>query len=239
MTRRPFWVRSAVADGGSLLGEGWTVRTLKKDFPGYMGVVSAYVSTLEAGCIPHEIHHHDDEEIFVLLNGELDLLTPDGTHHLGTGSIVYHPPGQQHTIRGASAERAEFLVFKWLRPGLARARSADRALVSDASGRSPWSEAGGIRRHRAWEPHPLAAGGTLVADIIEIPAQTGYPVHAHDHDLLLVLLQGQLCGVGHTTQAPAVVYYPAGTPHGASPSNPDPIHLIAFEFHRPPAAPWL
>ena len=67
------------------------------------------------------------------------------------------------------------------------------------------------------ENQPLANGGRLVVDAIRLTPQTGFPLHSHEHDLMLVLLRGQMHGLGHITSAPAVIYYPAGTPHGLEP----------------------
>ncbi len=69
--------------------------------------------------------------------------------------------------------------------------------------------------------------------------KTGYPVHSHDYDLLLVLTHGRLEGLGHLSEAPAVIYYPAGTPHGAAPTGVELTRMIAFEFHPPEVMPWF
>jgi len=235
--RRPFWTRSAATDMAMTREDGWSYRVLKHGFPGCMGTLGAYVLTLDPGCVPHPVHNHGEEEILIPLAGAVDVLQsgPD-VIRLSPGTLLFHPTGHQHTHRGASAQPAEFVVLKWSVPGLTAVPPDNVAFFAETdTGPEAWVERGGIRRRRVWERVPLAAGGHCEAEVIEMSPETGYPVHSHEHDLCLVLTQGRLAGLGHLSVAPAVIYYPAGTPHGAAPTNPEPLRMIAIEFHRPDA----
>lgn len=234
MTRRPFWVRSVSA--GPVVGEAsnWIIRTLVKDRPAAMGSFSAYLSLLAAGHIPHGMHAHDEEEIIVLLLGHLDVHTPHLSRRIGPGSFFFHSPGDEHTHRSVGPESAVFLVFKWRSWEFAANTQPEAALpLFDADDLKAWPDRAGIHRQRVCEGLSLANGGMLVADAIRIAPRTGYPAHSHDHDLMLILLRGQMNALGHVTSAPAVVYYPAGTPHALSALRQDPIDMLAFEFHQP------
>jgi quercetin dioxygenase-like cupin family protein len=239
--RRPFWSRSAVSDVAMVRHDGWAYRVLKWEFPGTMGILSAYVVTLDSGCSPHVVHNHLEEEIVVPLTGSVDIVLPgSATRPIGTRNMTFHAHGNQHTYRGGSEQEGHFVVLKWLVPGLTDLPPDNVVLVTDIDTDSgDWTESGGIRRRRIWDKVPLAAGGHLTAEEVEMAPKTGYPVHTHEHDLLLVLTHGQLTGLGHVTDAPAVIYYPAGTPHGAAASSLDVIRMFAFEFHPAKSMPWL
>ena len=235
MIKRRFWVRSAPSQWREGLSGPWIIRGLIGNYPGYMGQISAFVSSLEGGHFPHRLEAHDEEELLVNLSGGLEWLTGERTYQLGPGAVVHVPPQDRHRIRAIGPEPAEFLVFKWTWQNLLGTRPDATTFILEGHGFDRASDQTGIHRRRVCENQPLANGGRLIVDAIRITPQTGYPLHAHEHDLMLVLLSGQMHGLGHITSAPAVIYYPAGTMHGLQPVSADPIEMIAFEFHRPPA----
>jgi quercetin dioxygenase-like cupin family protein len=213
------------------------IRGLMGDYPGYMGQMSVFVSNLEVGHVPHDIHAHDHEEIIVNLSGCLEWLTDEETHRLGPGGFAHVPPQSQHTIQAVGLESAEFLIFKWTWQNTTGTKPNATTFVLEGHGFDRAGDQAAIHRRRVCENQPLANGGRLVVETLRLSPQTAYPSHSHDHDLMLVLLGGRMHGLGHTTSAPAVVYYPAGTMHGLEPLSPDPTEMIAFEFHRPASAP--
>lgn len=234
MIKRRFWVRSASPQLAEGMTSGWTIKGLMGNYPGYMGQISAYHSVLSAGHMPHEINAHDEEELIVMLSGRLDVLTPARSHRIGPGGFVHLPPRDLHAVRSAGPESTGFLVFKWTWQNAARTRPEATPFLFDGDGFDRLTDQGGIQRRRVCESQPLANGGRLVVETIRLAPHVGYSAHSHDHDLMLILLRGHMHALGHITCGPAIVYYPAGTPHGLAPLSPDPIEMIAFEFHRPP-----
>jgi quercetin dioxygenase-like cupin family protein len=233
MSKRYFWIRSASPRWSEGLTPPWMIQGLIGDYPGYMGRMSVFVSALESRHIPHPLETHDQEEMLVNLSGGLDLLAGERTHRLGPGGFVHVPPGVRHRVQAVGPEPSEFLVFKWTWQNVLGANPNATTFVLEGHGLDRADDQAGIYRRRVCENQPLANGGRMVIETFRVPPQTGYPLHSHDHDLMFVLLGGQMHGLGHTTSAPAVIYYPAGTMHGLQPVNQDPIEMIAFEFHRP------
>ncbi len=233
MNKRRFWIRSASPEWAEGMTSPWTIKTLMGNYPGYMGQISAYHSVLSAGHMPHEINAHDEEELIVILSGELDVLTPERSHRIVPGGFAHLPPRDLHAVRSAGPESTGFLVFKWTWQNAAHTRPDATPFLFDGDELASRVDQDGIHRRRVCESQPLANGGRLVAETIRLAPQVGYPAHSHDHDLMLILLRGHMHALGHLTCAPAIVYYPAGTPHGLAPLSPDPIEMIAFEFHRP------
>jgi mannose-6-phosphate isomerase-like protein (cupin superfamily) len=231
MMERRFWVRSLSSELAADATSPWTIRGLIEKYPGAMGRMSAFHMALVAGHQPHPIQVHDEEELLINLSGELELLTPERTHRMGPGGFAFLPPGDPHMARAVGPEFAVFLVLKWTWQN-PQARPVARTLVLHGHEFDRVTDQGGIYRRRMCEDQPLANGGRLVVEAIRMMPRTGFPVHVHDdHDLMLVLLRGQMHGLGHVTSAPAVIYYSAKTPHGLEPLNPDVVEMIAFEFH--------
>lgn len=230
-----FWVRSLPQRGVEEPETGWSIRPLLKYYRGLMGSLCVYDSLLGVNQIPHELHSHMDAEIIVLLSGCLDIIGPENRVRVcGAGSFFHHPPGDWHTLQSVGPEAARFLVFKWSRDVPRQEVVNASTLIFDARSWQPANEQPGIQRYRPSEAQPLENRGRLVTEVIRIAPDTGYPPHTHDHDLMLILLRGQMRGLGHDTSAPAIIYYPAGMPHALAPLSPEPIDLLAFEFHARP-----
>lgn len=64
--------------------------------------------------VPPHSHAHDDE-VFVMLEGELTVIGPEGEVHIGPGAIVELPRDVPHSFRNASDAPARLLVM--LLPG--------------------------------------------------------------------------------------------------------------------------
>jgi mannose-6-phosphate isomerase-like protein (cupin superfamily) len=56
-------------------------------------------------------HRHDFEEMFFMLEGELDVTFRDEVHHIGPGQSINIPANAPHGFRVASARPARFLCF--------------------------------------------------------------------------------------------------------------------------------
>jgi len=54
-------------------------------------------------------HRHDFEELFYILEGELDVTFRDETHRIGPGQSINIPANAPHVFRVASATPARFL----------------------------------------------------------------------------------------------------------------------------------
>lgn len=230
MEQRHFWARS-IPPRQDLDGTGWTIKPLIRESPGFMGSLSIYYSTLAPGVIPHDIHQHPQEEIEVLLSGELEVVTPGQSTRIGPGSFHYQPAGHPHTIRGVGDESARFILMRWRPSPPEGTVTPSGSLVFDAATMAPWGQRPGIQQQQLSPPLTLANGTRLIVYANHWPAQTGYPVHADPFDVLAILLRGRLSGIAHDTRAPAVIFYPAGVAHGVAPVEDGPSLALYFQFY--------
>lgn len=60
------------------------------------------------------LHHHDNEQWLVMLNGELELTIDDDTFTARTGDLVIFQPGSSHGAVGVGPEGAEY--YEWFAP---------------------------------------------------------------------------------------------------------------------------
>ena len=177
---------------------------------------SAHVSALAPGAIPHPPHTHEDEEILMLLAGEVDIIVPeasvtggDGRLHLRPGQFAYYPSSFPHTLQTTSPDAANYLMFRWSNPKARKDSDELRFGVFD-----PWGVAS-VGRAQSAGPAPTAGGKTDTSDesggslayrrvfegptsflprfhchVSTLAAGGGYPAHADPYDLAIVLLEG-------------------------------------------------
>lgn len=75
--------------------------------------LGASIYELEPGCVGSPLHvHHANEELLLVLGGELTLRGPNGTHILPAGAVVAFPRGQAgaHSLTNRSDAPVRYLV---------------------------------------------------------------------------------------------------------------------------------
>jgi uncharacterized cupin superfamily protein len=69
-----------------------------------------------AQAVPYHAHHAN-EELLIVLDGELELRTPEGTRTVRRGDLVGFPtgPAGAHRLRNVSEARARYLLISTMR----------------------------------------------------------------------------------------------------------------------------
>ena len=57
-----------------------------------------------------DLHDHEAEEVYVIQAGTGEMLTDDGTRHVGPGDFVYLPPWARHGIVNTGTEMLTVLL---------------------------------------------------------------------------------------------------------------------------------
>jgi quercetin dioxygenase-like cupin family protein len=93
-----------------------------------MADLACHMSALKKGECPHPPHRHNEEEILLVLDGQVEIPLPDlassavpgegdsaGTPsiRLNAGEFVYYPSYFAHTLTAVSDDPARYLMFKW------------------------------------------------------------------------------------------------------------------------------
>lgn len=199
--------------------------------------LSCHVSVLTQGHCPHPPHKHREEEILLLLTGEVDLTLPGapartgaGRTRLRPGQFVYYPADFAHTLTTASAEPANYLMFKW-HNGVAAATKPlafDRFDAADTLENSEIPQ--GFRWHLVFEG-PTAWLRKLQCHVSTLTPGAGYESHIDAHDVAIVVLEGEVATLNERARPHSVIFYPAGEPHGMYNSGSSTAKYIVFEFH--------
>ena len=75
------------------------------------GAISAIENTLPAGWEGPPLHHHDFDEAFYVLEGELTFQLGDARTTVGPGGLAFAPRGVVHTLANFAGAPARYLLL--------------------------------------------------------------------------------------------------------------------------------
>jgi quercetin dioxygenase-like cupin family protein len=207
--------------------------------------VTAHASVLLAGHCPHPPHQHKEEEILILLSGSIDLVLPAQSGgpsvRLQPGQGVYYPALFSHTLISLGPEPAEYLMFKWSAHRSGSVRPLDhvvfdtRPVWTDEGGRAEGSGTKGYHASVLFEG-PTTFLRKLHAHLTSLAPGAGYQPHADAHDVLVLVLDGEVETLQRRLTPFHFAYSAAGELHGMRNPTDRPARYLVFEFH--PLGPW-
>lgn len=217
---------------------GWRTRHQFRGRTAVVADLSCHVSALDPGRCPHLPHQHPEEEILVVLDGEVEVVLPGldsgpegGCRRLRAGQFAYYPAGFYHSLVATSQQPACYLMLKWfsdpsaygppLGPGVFTAfgRGAHEVRGSD-----------GCTTTHVFEG-PTAWLSSLHCHATVLEPGAGYPPHADPYDVVIVVLEGEVETLGLPVPSRGVIFCAAGEPHGMNNPGSTPARYLVFELH--------
>ena len=200
--------------------------------------LSCHASVLTYGQCPHSPHRHREEELLLLLGGEVDLILPDDEQvfnenhrrRLKPGQFVYYPSYFAHTLQTMSEEPANYLMFKWY----SDSKKNDSALGFGHFNMLDSVKGSGIKD--GFYPRLVFEGSTTYLQKLQchtttLTPQAGYEPHIDPYDVAIIILEGEVKTLGKHARPNDVIFYAAGEPHGMRNPGEDLAKYIVFEFH--------
>ncbi|MBN1319911.1 MAG: cupin domain-containing protein [Thermoleophilia bacterium] len=201
--------------------------------------LSCHASVLTEGSCPHPPHRHDDEEILMVLAGEVDLLLPDVRSRDGSertrlrpGQFVYYPANFAHTLQTTSEAPADYLMFRWSARSK-RGRSPLPHRLFSPLDPEPRSE----EQVQGFSTRLVFEGSTEYLHKLQCHASTlsagqGYDTHIDKYDVAIAVLEGEVETLGERVVPHGVIMYAAGEPHGMYNPGRTTARYLVFEFHH-------
>jgi mannose-6-phosphate isomerase-like protein (cupin superfamily) len=207
-------------------------------FPGYTMQLLAHPesatfinSRVAAGGHAADRHIHDADQIYFVVEGEMQVELGESRHVAGVGSLVYIPAGLPHRNwnPGPGTEFHFEIIVPSARPGVPLMTlvdtSAERAagvrdgyVVTAAAPSGP--EATSRRLTASLRRLTASPSRADVSICDEPPDSPAAGLHTHDFDQFYYLLRGSLSvRVGETEHVAGertLVMLPAGIPHGSA-----------------------
>ena len=199
--------------------------------------LACHVSVLINGHTPHPPHTHQEEELLLLLEGEVDLIFPGDPSadelqktRLKTHEFVYYPAGFAHTLESVGKLPAQYLMIKWH----GREMKTDTPLSYRIHGMiNPVADTTGTG---GFHPQVIFEGPTSYLKKLQCHSSllspgAGYAPHADPYDVFIIVLEGELETLGARATPYDVIFYQAGVPHGMRNPGESAAQYLVFEFH--------
>ncbi|MGZ4928761.1 MAG: cupin domain-containing protein [Halobacteriota archaeon] len=219
-------------------GENWKPYSVFNGRAANLQDLSCHTSVLAGGCSPHPPHEHVEEEILIVLSGEINIILkdPDKPSHdiqkrLRKGKLAYYPAHFAHTLENTTRKPANYLMFKWR----GASPSSDNILNFGCFDALPIQNA--VRGGQGFSPQLLFEGATQYLKILHchttvLEPGAGYLPHPDPYDVAILMLDGEVQTLGQQVRAPAVIFYEAGSPHGMHNPTGTAARYLVFEFWR-------
>lgn len=217
--------------------KGWKPYPIFKGFTRCLNDLSCHVSVLTQDRCPHLPHKHKEEELLLLLSGEVDLILSDGQasnknlrRRLKAGQFVYYPADFAHTLQTVSEIPANYLMFKWS----AESKKNDSALTFGEFNMfdsvKDLKAGDGFRTRFVFEG-PTAYLQKLHCHTSTLTPGAGYDPHIDPYDVAIIMLDGEVEMLGKRVGQYSVIFYAAGESHGMRNPTDTIAKYVVFEFH--------
>jgi mannose-6-phosphate isomerase-like protein (cupin superfamily) len=217
---------------------GWKPYPIFNGSTSNLRSLSCHVSVLTQNSCPHPPHAHDEEEILMLLSGEVDIViqtgdSPDETHRkqLKTDQFVYYPADFFHTLETTSNDPANYLMFKW-RSDKANNGSKLSFGQFEMFDRREISAVEEGFEYRLVFDGPTAYLRRFQCHTSTLTPGAGYEPHIDAYDVAIVVMEGEVETLGERLGPHSVIFYPGGEPHGMHNPGEVTAKYIVFEFHK-------
>lgn len=198
--------------------------------------LSVYAAEQLPGHLMHPPHVHQEEELLIVLAGEIEQILPELGHpenrealRVGPGQFTFFPTGFYHTHFTVSEGCSNYLICKWH----GRAKPKRHQLLYGRFNALHHDRAEGGRDFsaRVLFEGPTAYLRKLQCHVSTLAPGAGYEPHADPYDVLLVVLEGEVQTLGQACVPHHVVFYPAGQAHGIRNTGSRPAEYFVVEFH--------
>ncbi len=217
---------------------GWKSHFFFRGFTAGIADFSCHMSVLHQGKCPHPPHQHPEEEILLVLEGEVEAHYPTWQRHgrktLGAGAMAYYPAGFYHTLTTTSEQPARYLMLRWISDPSGEWPQMGPGVFLTPDTLSP-DEASSAAAEPGWRQELLFEGATghlskLHCHVTFMKPGAGYEPHVDGYDVVLVVLEGEVSCSGGTVCAGSVIFCPAGEPHGLKNTGSATAKYLAIEF---------
>jgi (S)-ureidoglycine aminohydrolase len=122
-SRLPMDLQKAKQNGGSFM-INWDTVSVKKTDKGHrreffnkatsqLVKFEMHTTALNAGLDSHAPHTHMEEEIILLLKGNVTMHIGDNFYPAGPGDVIFLPSGVSHALMNTGKEQCEYFAFQW------------------------------------------------------------------------------------------------------------------------------
>ncbi|AQR73438.1 dimethylsulfonioproprionate lyase family protein [Sphingomonas sp. LM7] len=92
------------------------IRNLVRQPTATLDELEMHVTTLNPGLASHPPHTHPNEELVIVREGTVEVLSGGVWKRLGPGSVIFNASNSPHALRNVGATPATYHVINWKTP---------------------------------------------------------------------------------------------------------------------------
>jgi quercetin dioxygenase-like cupin family protein len=89
------------------------IRSLIRQPTATLEELEMHITTLNPGLASHPPHHHPNEELVIIREGQVETLSGGIWKKLGPGSIIFNASNSEHALRNIGTMPATYFVINW------------------------------------------------------------------------------------------------------------------------------
>ena len=112
-------MQSTVFDWNSITVKQTDVGSLRQFFRTptiTLDELECHVTTLNPGLSSHAPHKHPNEEVIIIREGNVEVLSNGEWKKVGPGSVVFNASNQMHALKNIGTTPATYHVINWKSP---------------------------------------------------------------------------------------------------------------------------
>jgi quercetin dioxygenase-like cupin family protein len=218
--------------------KGWRPYPIFRGATKGLSWLSCHVSVLNRARCPHLPHAHKEEELLLLLSGDVDLIFPNDQPPYGNrrqplkaGQFVYYPSGFSHTLQTVSESPSTYLMFKWHAPVIEQGDRLEYGLFNMYEHMKGSDLKEGFHSRVVFD-RPTAFLERLHCHTSTLTPGAVYDPHSDPYDVAIIVLEGEVETLEKRVGPHGVIFYAAGEPHGMRNPGDEVARYIVFEFHQ-------
>ena len=230
-----FFIKSLLGLPFTPLADGWYFASVYEGSCGGFSRISIHTSILNKGFIPHEIHSHNEAEIFFVLAGALEVVNENTIKIPYTNNpiitedgFVFFSSDYQHTLHAIGTVDAHYLVIRWKRDK--KIDNPHAAFTVMQSQPTQFSENTQGFSVQIIEELQNKTNNHIRAHYSQLSTDAGYEYHKDHYDILMVLFEGSIEIVNRQVSAPSIIFFASGFPHNIKNPGNVPAKYIVFEM---------
>ena len=113
-------MQSSVFDWNSIAVKQTDVGSVRQFFKSptiTLDELECHVTTLNPGLQSHPPHKHPNEELVVIREGNVEVLSNGEWKKAGPGSVIFNASNQLHALKNVGTTPAVYHVLNWKSPG--------------------------------------------------------------------------------------------------------------------------
>ena len=89
------------------------IRSLVRQPTATLEELEMHITTLNPGLASHPPHHHPNEELVIIREGQVETLSGGAWKKLGPGSIIFNASNSEHALKNIGTTPATYFVINW------------------------------------------------------------------------------------------------------------------------------